>query len=42
MTLYKALLPSLGAGEYGFLPPGAITSASAASSGKSYTFRLIE
>ena len=39
---YRVLLPSLGAGEYGFLPPGAVTSASSASIGKMYTFRLIE
>ncbi len=40
--MYKVLLPSLGAGEYGFLPPGAVTSASSASIGKMYTFRLVE
>lgn len=40
--IYKVLLPHLGAGEYGFLPPGAVTSASSASIGKMYTFRLIE
>lgn len=40
--IYRVLLPSLGAGEYGFLPPGAVTSASSASIGKMYTFRLIE
>jgi hypothetical protein len=40
--MYKILLPNLGAGEYGFLPPGAVTSASSASIGKMYTFRLIE
>jgi len=40
--MYKVLLPSLGAGEYGFLPPGAVASASSASMGKMYTFRLIE
>ena len=40
--IYRVLLPNLGAGEYGFLPPGAFTSASSASIGKMYTFRLIE
>ncbi|MBV8731802.1 MAG: hypothetical protein JO336_18495 [Acidobacteriia bacterium] len=40
--MYKVLLPNLGAGEYGFLPPGAVTSSSSASIGKMYTFRLIE
>jgi hypothetical protein len=39
---YKVLLPNLGAGEYGFLPPGAVTSSNSASIGKAYTFRLIE
>lgn len=39
---YKVLLPSLGAGEYGFLPPGAFGSANSASIGKMYTFRVIE
>lgn len=39
---YKVLLPNLGAGEYGFLPPGAVTSSNSASIGKMYTFRLIE
>jgi hypothetical protein len=40
--MYKVLLPSLGAGEYGFLPPGAVTSSNSASIGKMYTFRVIE
>lgn len=40
--MYKVLLPSLGAGEYGFLPPGAVTSSNSASIGKMYTFRLME
>jgi hypothetical protein len=40
--MYKVLLPSLGAGEYGFLPPGAVTSSNSASIGKMYTFRLLE
>jgi hypothetical protein len=39
---YKVLLPKIGAGEYGFLPPGAVTSSSSASIGKMYTFRLVE
>lgn len=39
---YKILLPNLGAGEYGFLPPGAFGSANSASIGKMYTFRLME
>lgn len=40
--MYKVLLPNLGAGDYGFLPPGAFGSASSASIGKMYTFRVIE
>jgi hypothetical protein len=40
--MYKVLLPNLGAGEYGFLPPGAFGSANSASIGKMYTFRLLE
>jgi len=40
--MYKVLLPNLGAGEYGFLPPGAFGAASSASIGKMYTFRLVE
>jgi hypothetical protein len=41
--VYRVLLPNtLGAGEYGFLPPGAGTSHSSASIGKIYTFRIIE
>ena len=40
--IYRITLPNLGAGEYGFLPPGAVTSSSSASIGKMYTFRLIE
>jgi hypothetical protein len=40
--MYKVLLPKLGAGEYGFLPPGAVISSSSASIGKMYTFRLVE
>jgi hypothetical protein len=40
--VYRVVLPSLGAGEYGFLPPGAISSANSASIGKMFTFRIIE
>ena len=40
--MWKVLLPSLPAGEYGFLPPGAFGAASSASIGKMYTFTLIE
>ena len=40
---FEIILPAtMGAGEYGFLPPGAVTSASSASLGKMYTFRVIE
>jgi hypothetical protein len=39
---YKVTLSQLSPGEYGFLPPGAVTSSSSASIGKMYTFRLIE
>jgi hypothetical protein len=39
---WKVVLPSLGAGEYGFLPPGAFGSANSASIGKMYTFHVIE
>jgi hypothetical protein len=37
---YKATLPTQGSGEYGILPPGAITSSNSASLGKMYTFHL--
>jgi hypothetical protein len=40
--MYKVVLPKLGAGEYGFLPPGAISSSNSASLGKMFTFRLVE
>ncbi len=42
--VYSVLLPSnLGAGEYGFLPPGAVGSTNGAgSTGKLYSFRIIE
>jgi hypothetical protein len=36
------LTPDLKVGEYGILPPGAITSANAASGGKVYTFTVLE
>ena len=39
---YKVLLPNLAAGEYGFLPPGAVMSSNSASIGKMYTFRFLE
>jgi hypothetical protein len=39
---YKVLLPNLGAGEYGFLPPEAVTLAKGASIGKMHTFHLVE
>jgi hypothetical protein len=40
--MYKVLLPKLGAGEYGFLPPEAVTLSKGASIGKMYTFHLVE
>jgi hypothetical protein len=40
--LYKVVLPRLEAGEYGFLPPGAVGSASSASIGKLYSLRVVE
>lgn len=40
--MYKVLIPNLGAGEYGFLPPEAVTLSKGASIGKMYTFRLLE
>lgn len=39
---YKITVSQISAGEYGFLPPGAITSASIASNGKMFTFRIPE
>jgi hypothetical protein len=39
---YAVTLSDLKTGEYGFLPPGAFTSASSASIGKMYTFRVLE
>ena len=39
----SVVLPDkIGAGEYGFLPPGAFGSANSASIGKMYTFRVVE
>jgi hypothetical protein len=40
--VYKIKVPRLGIGEYGFLAPGAVASANAASQGKIYTFQIIE
>jgi len=40
--VYKVELPSVGTGEFGFLAPGMAASASMASVGKVYTFRIIE
>jgi hypothetical protein len=39
---YKVMLPALSTGEYGFLPPGAFRSSNEASSGKIYSFRILE
>ncbi|HEV2688028.1 MAG TPA: hypothetical protein VGV35_05725 [Bryobacteraceae bacterium] len=40
---YVIVLPSITTGEYGFLPPGAVTSSHASSSlGKIYSFRVLE
>lgn len=40
--MYKVVLPNLGAGEYGFLPPESVTLSKGASIGKMYTFHLLE
>jgi len=40
--VYRIVLPSLGAGEYGFLPPGAVVAKNSASIGKMYTFHIVE
>lgn len=40
--MYKVVLPHLGAGEYGFLPPDAVSLAKGASIGKMHTFHVIE
>ena len=41
--LYESRLGSdFKAGEYGFLPPGGINAANVASSGKLYSFRILE
>ena len=43
LRTYKVLLPStLGAGDFGFLPPGGNMSSSNTSLGKMYTFRVME
>jgi hypothetical protein len=40
---YTVVLPdNIGAGEYGFLPPGAVSSSNSASIGKMYTFKVVE
>ncbi|MGA2607672.1 MAG: hypothetical protein ABSH01_09470 [Terriglobia bacterium] len=40
---FSITLPNSGAGEYGFLPPGAVTSGHASATlGKMYTFHLLE
>lgn len=39
---YKVMLSGLSTAEYGFLPPGAFRSSNEASSGKIYSFRVIE
>ncbi|HEX3322637.1 MAG TPA: hypothetical protein VHR84_18170 [Terriglobales bacterium] len=39
---YKITVSQISAGEYGFLPPGAVTSSSIASNGKMFTFRIPE
>jgi len=41
-TFSVKLPDNLGTGEYGFLPPGAVTSSNSASIGKMYTFRVAE
>jgi hypothetical protein len=41
-TFSVVLSEKIGVGEYGFLPPGAVGSASSASIGKMYTFRVVE
>lgn len=41
--MWTVILPNIGPGEYGFLPPGAVGSQHAgAQLGKIYTFRLLE
>ena len=39
---YKGTVPDLKKGEYGFLAPGALASANGASTGKLYTFGILE
>jgi hypothetical protein len=41
-TYSVSFSPGSGAGEFGFLPPGAFTSMNTASAGKLYSFRVIE
>jgi hypothetical protein len=40
--IYKIKVPRLSVGEYGFLAPGAVASANAASQGTIYTFQIVE
>jgi hypothetical protein len=40
--IYKVMVPRLNMGEYGFLAPGAVATANAASQGKIYTFHIVE
>jgi hypothetical protein len=40
--MYKILLPTLGSGDFGFLPPEAVTLSKGASIGKMHTFYIIE
>ena len=40
--IFKVIVPRLNFGEYGFLAPGAVATANAASQGKMYTFRIVE
>lgn len=40
--IYKIKVGRLSVGEYGFLAPGAVASANAASQGKIYTFQIVE
>lgn len=39
---YKGTVPNLPSGQYGFLAPGALASANGASTGKLYTFGILE
>jgi hypothetical protein len=40
--LYEVVLPDVKSGDFGFLPPGAVSSSNMASSGKIYSFHVIE